>query len=1105
MSVMTTGPELTPVEKRQLLERLLREKAAKPKQYPVSFGQERLWLVDLLQPGLSVYNLGTGIPFAGTVDSALLQRAVDELVRRHEVLRTRFSVSDGVPVQIVEPGITVTVAEVDLTVLPAARRPDEVRHLQTREIQRPFDLTQAPLVRFLLLRIGPSMAQLVFVLHHIISDGWSLGILAHELGVLYQGLGQGRDVPLPPLPLQYGRYAEWQRRWLKGETFDRLLSYWTTQLRGLPALMELPTDRPRPLMQSYRGANYSFDLPDGLCETLRGLGRRSGATLYMILLAAFQTLLLRYSGQEDVAVGTPIANRTVREHEALIGLFANTLVIRADLSGNPRWLDLLAQVREATLEAQAHQDLPFERLVEALQPARHLGYHPLFQVMFAYQNIPALDALASSGDEPDAAVMTGTTRFDLSMFLQDHDKGLRGTLEYSTDLFDQDRIVRMVGHFRTLLSAIAEAPQRRLWELPLLTAAERHLLAGWNATTAAFPPEPAMPLLFERQAVARPDAVAVTCGAVQCRYGELNRRANQLAHYLIGLGVGPDTLVALCIDRSVEMVVGVLAVLKAGGAYLPLDPDYPVDRLRFMLTDGRVPLLLSGPDRPAAFAPVGTTVIRLTADAPILARQPEDDPMVAVDPARAAYVIYTSGSTGVPKGVQVSRGALSNLLHALRQSLQPTQEGRWLALTTLSFDIAAMEIFLPLMVGAELVVAGREAALDGETLARTLAATDITFMQATPVTWRRLIETGWRGDKRMTLISGGEHLPQDLADRLTGDGATCWNLYGPTEATIYATGDRLAGAGAPVTIGRPIANLQAHVLDRHLNQVPPGVPGDLYLGGAGLAQGYLNRPDATADRFVPDHLGTVPGGRLYRTGDVVRLLADGRIDYLGRSDFQVKIRGFRIEPGEIEAVLRQHPAVRQAAVIARRDGAGQPAGPYLVAYVVAEGARPRATALYDHLRTRLPDYMLPTALVWLDALPQTPNGKIDRRALPAPDLNRSRDEGDFTAPAGPVEEIVAAAWMDVLNLDQIDARDDFFSLGGHSLTAARVMHQLCDLLGLDLPLLLLFKAPSVGGLSRELLNHPELGSSVAAAAAATLAGLEEIEAAARLDAEGLPT
>jgi amino acid adenylation domain-containing protein len=1084
MSVASSSHELLPAEKRQLLERLLREKAARPKQYKLSFGQERLWLVDRLQPGLSVYNLGTSMPFAAPINIAVLRKAINEIARRHEVLRTRFALVAGEAVQIVEPSVTVPLAVVDLTAMPASTRPGEAQRLTMRELQTPFDLTQAPLVRFSLLRVDADASVLVFAMHHIVSDGWSLGLLMRELGALYEGYTKGRGSPLPPLPIQYGPYAEWQRRWLQGETLDRLLAYWTRHLQAAPALIELPSDRPRPPIQSYRGAWCNLDLPEALCDRLRSLGRWTGATLYMILLAAFQTLLLRYTGQTDIVIGTPIANRVLREHEALIGLFANMLVIRADLAGNPSWLDLLGRVREVMLEAHAHQDLPFERLVEALRPARHLGYHPVFQVMFAYQNIPLLEAPQASVDTAEPTPIAGTTRFDLSLFLQVSGKGLRGTVEYSTDLFDHDRILRMIGHFRTLLEAVADAPEQRLWDLPLLPEAERRLLTAWNATTASLPNDLPLPRLFEHQAAARPDAVAVAAGAARCTYGELDRRANQVAHHLVALGVGPEALVGLCLDRSVDMVVGLLAILKAGGAYLPLDPSYPADRLAFMLSDGRVPVLLTRGDIVCRFAPPGTRLVHFDADRELLARQPVTTPDISPDPANLAYVIYTSGSTGVPKGVQVTHEAFSNLLQALLSALRPGPDDRLLALTTLSFDIAALEIFLPLIAGAQVIIVGRDEALDGRLLANAAAEADATMIQATPATWRLLTEAGWRGSAQMTLLTGGESLAPELADRLQDGGAACWNLYGPTEVTIYATAGRLTGTGAPVSIGRPITNLQAHVLDRFFNRAPIGVPGDLFLGGVGLARGYLNQAGATAERFVPDPFGAAPGGRLYRTGDVARYRSDGRIEYLGRSDFQVKIRGFRIEPGEVEAVLRQHPAVRQAVVVARCDAPGD--SPYLAAYAVPQGEPAPIGAVHDHLKSKLADYMLPSALVWLNALPLTPNGKIDRHALPAPDQASPRQEEDFRPPCGPIEQIVAAVWMDILNLDRLDTRDDFFALGGHSLIAARVMYRLSDIFQIDLPLLLLFKAPNVAALSRDLASHPDYGPGVAATAEALL-------------------
>jgi amino acid adenylation domain-containing protein len=1083
MSVAPHGGDLSAPEKRQLLERLLREKAALPKQYPLSFGQERLWFMDRLQPGMSVYNLGTSIPFAGSVDAACLQACVSETVQRHEVLRTHFGLVAGQPVQIVAPRLEVPLAVVDLNAMPASTRWSEATRLVTREAQTPFNLAQGPLVRFGLLRLDADTALLLLTMHHIISDAWSLGVLMRELAVLYEAYATGCRSPLPPLPMQYGDYARWQRQWLQGPVLQRHLSYWARQLAGLPALSELPSDRPRPAIQSFRGALRSFHIDAGTCKRLRALGRRAGATLYMILLAAFQVLMLRYGGQADGVVGTPIANRTQGQHEALIGLFANMLVIRTDLTGNPIFLGLLGRVREVTLEAYAHQDLPFERLVEELQPSRHLGHHPLFQVMFAYQNVPTLANPPPAGEGEVSEVMLGTTRFDLSLFMEDSGAGLRGTFEYSTDLFDHDRIYRMIGHFRTLLEAIAADPERRLWDLPLLSAGEQRLLSEWNATTAAFPDNSVLPRLFEKQVEAHPDAVAAAVGEVGCTYREMNRRANQLAHHLRDLGVGPETCVGICVERSIEMVIGLLAILKAGAAYLPLDPGYPAERLEFMLSDAQVPVVLTDEHTPAALSLRSMEVVRLDADWPILARQPTDNPAVAIDPDSLAYVIYTSGSTGLPKGVQVPHAALANLLNAMARELQPTSDDRLLAVTTLSFDIAALELFLPLTVGARVVIARRQALLDGPSLADSLVQSGVTMMQATPVTWRLLTEAGWQGDGRLKILSGGEALTQDLTDRLLERGGPCWNLYGPTEATIYATVGRLGERGEPVSIGRPIANTQAYLLDQNLNPVPIGVAADLYLGGAGVARGYLNRPEMTAEKFVPDPFGPNPGGRLYRTGDCARYGADGTIEFLGRSDFQVKIRGFRIEPGEVESVLEQHPLVRQAVVVAREDGPVSGAsGKYLAAYIAAREDRPPTSALYEFLRAKLPDYLLPAALVWLDRFPVTPNGKVDRSALPPPGSACPAVDDDFVAPRNPVEQVVSAVWADILGIERVGVHDNFFALGGHSLLATRVMYRLSDVFQSDLPLLLLFKASTVAALSRELLNHPVCGSNLEAAA-----------------------
>ncbi|MGH7829948.1 MAG: non-ribosomal peptide synthetase, partial [Candidatus Binatia bacterium] len=792
--------------------------------------------------------------------------------------------------------------------------------------------------------------------------------LSREISALYEAFSTGRPSPLPDLPIQYPDFALWQRQYLQGETLESQLDYWRQQLAALPVL-ELPADRVRPAMQSYRGARHPIALPARLSQALKALSRKQETTLFMTLLAAFQTLLHRYTRQNNIVVGSPVAGRTRAETEELIGFFVNTLVLHGDLSGNPTFLELLARVRDMALGAYAHQDLPFEKLVEELQPERDLSRNPLFQVWFALQNVPrqALE-LAGSTVKP-LEMESRMAKFDLALSMVEVGENLMGSLEYNTDLFESATIARMSGHFETLLEGIVADPGRRLSELPLLTEPERQqLLIQWNDTKKSYPAVQCIHQLFETQAERTPDSVAVSFPSTgfgrgedqQLTYRELNSRANQLAHHLKDLGVGRGELVGICVERSLEMVIGLLAILKAGGAYVPLDPAYPRERLAFMLEDSRAPVLLTqerllaqlpkmtddsrrttdddaqssfsrstviGPrssslqseTRHAPCAMRRATVICLDADWESIAAESEDNLLVETSPDDLAYVIFTSGSTGKPKGVEISHRAVVNFLHSMRQRPGLTERDTLLSVTTLSFDIAALEIFLPLTVGARLVLVSWETAADGTLLAEKLAQCGATAMQATPATWRLLLEAGWPGGKPFTMLCGGEALSRGLAAALMEKGSSLWNLYGPTETTIWSTLCRVDSKEGRIPIGRPIANTEIYILDSHLQPVPIGIPGDLYIGGDGLARGYLNRPDLTREKFIPHPFSDDPGARLYKTGDLARYLPDGNIEFLGRLDHQVKLRGFRIELGEIETALAQHPAVRETVVLAREE------------------------------------------------------------------------------------------------------------------------------------------------------------------------------------------
>ncbi|HEX9987858.1 MAG TPA: amino acid adenylation domain-containing protein [Chloroflexia bacterium] len=1087
--------DLSPQEKRALLARQLRERAAAPRRYPLSFAQQRLWFLDRMEEGSAFYNVSFATRLRGPLDVGALERGINEIARRHDTLRTSFVMEGEQPVQVVAPEVDLPLTLVDLSHLPAQEREKASRERLTQEAQRPFDLAQGRLIRALLVRLGEDKHLFLVTMHHIISDGWSSGIFHDELQALYTAFTEGRPSSLPRLPIQYGDYAVWQRERLQGEALQTQLDYWVGQLRDAPPLLELPTDRPRPPSQTYRGATQVADLPPELLLKLEDLAKREGVTFFMTLLAAFQVLLYRYTGMDEIIVGAPIAGRTQAEVEGLIGFFANTLVLRTDLGGAPTFRELLGRVRETALGAYAHQEMPFERLVEELQPERNLSYNPLFQVIFGLENTPR-PVRERSGLVFDPAFFDGgTSVVDLTLTITDTLQGTQAHAEYSTDLFDEGTIARLLGHYRTLLEAVVDDPQARITHLPMLTKEERHrLLLEWNGTQRDYPRDTCMHQLFAEQAKRVPDKVALVFGDERLTYRELDERANRLARYLRGMGVGPETLVGICVERSVGMVVGVLGILKAGGAYVPLDPVYPQDRLAYMLQDSGAGVLLTEEGRAGlaqeASGP-GMRTVLLDRDWDEIEKQQADDPGVEVGPDNLAYVIYTSGSTGRPKGVQVPHRALTNHLWSMKDEPGLSGEDVLLAVTSLSFDIAALELYLPLVVGATLVLASGETAADGLLLGREIADKGVTAMQGTPSTWRLLlIADAWPAQAagKLKALCGGEAMPLGLAEELCGRAGQVWNMYGPTETCIWSTTQKVELAGrdnrksaAAVSIGRPIANTQVYLLDRDMQPVPVGVPGELYIGGDGLARGYLGRPDLTAERFTPNPFVSteyrVPSTeltqhsalatRLYRAGDLARYLPDGRIEFLRRIDHQVKVRGFRIELGEIEDALGQHPAVREAVAVVRSgwDAGGQE-DRRLVAYVVAQpGEAPSSAQLRAHLQTRLPEYMIPPTFVLLEEMPRTPNGKVDRKALPDPgSAGGSARRGAYIPPRTPLEAQLAEVWADVLQKERIGVTDSFFALGGHSLSAMLMVSRVRNTMGLELPLRSLFETPTIEGL-----------------------------------------
>jgi amino acid adenylation domain-containing protein/non-ribosomal peptide synthase protein (TIGR01720 family) len=1003
---------------------------------PLSFAQERLWFLHQLEPDSAAYNVPEVVRLEGALDAGALAAALAEVVRRHEVLRTVYPTIEGRARALVRD-FALDLPVTDLSGLPPAGREAAMKLAVSEEASRPFRLAEGPLVRARLLRLHAEEHVLLYTTHHIVSDAWSVRVLLDEVGALYGARRAGAPSPLAQLPIQYADYAAWQRGRATEAALAEQLAYWRATLEGLKPL-ELPADRPRPPEQTFSGARVSFRVGRAVTARLEELAKRESATLFMALAAAFQLLLARHSGQDDVAIGTPVENRGRVEAEGLIGLFLNTLVLRTDLSGAPTFRELLGRARDAALGAFAHRDLPFERLVDALAPERDMSRTPLFQVMFILQPGgeagAALQGLRLSRVSSDDV----TAKFDLTLAMGEAEGGLVGAFELNTDLFDVATIERLRDSFLSILETIAADPEKRTTDVDVIgEAGRRALLVDWNATAERYRDAP-VDALFVEQVARRPDAIAVSSGDERVTYAELDRRASRLARHLAARGVGPGDRVGLCVGRSVRMVVALLAIQRVGAAYVPLDPDYPADRLVYILGDARARLLVTEGRLGELFPAFEGALVSLDRDAAAIEAE-SDAPLASrAAPSGLAYAIYTSGSTGQPKGVLIGHRALTNFVLSMVKAPGVSEADVLVAVTSLSFDIAGLELYCPLAVGARVDVVSREVAADGERLAARLDEVGATLFQATPATYRVLLEAGFRGKADLTMLCGGEALPRALADALLDKGRALWNMFGPTETTIWSAIHRVEAGAGPVPIGRPIANTQLYVLDARRSLVPVGASGELYIGGDGLADGYLGRPELTAERFVPSPFA--PGKLLYRTGDLARWLPSGEVELLGRLDHQIKIRGFRVELGEIEAALAKHPSVKQVVVVAREDAPGQKR---LVAYVVPGEGEPLTTqAARAFLKASLPDYMVPSAVVALERLPLTPNGKIDRRALPAPAHERAEP-----APALPrtrVEELLAETFRDVLRLADVSIHDNFFELGGDSILGIQVVSRARD-------------------------------------------------------------
>ncbi|WP_341530410.1 amino acid adenylation domain-containing protein [Nostoc sp. UHCC 0302] len=1057
----------------------------------LSFSQQRLWFIDQLYHGSSFYHVSSALHLKGLLNVTALQQSLNEILKRHEAWRTIFVAGGEQPTQIVLSQLTWELAVINVELLSDKDWQKEIKRIAIKEAQKPFNLANAPLVRATLLRLSEAEHILLLTIHHIITDGWSMGVFAQELATLYTAFCAGKPSPLPKLPIQYADFAIWQRDRLKGELLNTQLNYWKQQLAGQLPILQLPTDYPRSAIASFKGAKQYFTLSQELTKALNELSQQERCTLFMTLLAAFNTLLYRYTAQKDILVGSSIANRNRAELEGLLGLFVNNLVLRNNLSGNPTFRELLGRVREVTLNAYAHQDLPFEKLVEELQPERDLSRNPLFQVMFILQNAPDFVEEVSGLTLRSLEIDHGTSEFDISVSISESEQELSGFWEYNTDLFDAITIQRFIENFQTLLESIVVNPEQNISKLPLLTTKEQEqLLVKWNNTNADYPYDASLHHLFEQQVNRFPDALALISQSEQLTYQQLNQKVNQLAHYLKKLGVTTETIVAICLERSVDMIVAILAILKAGGAYLPLDPNYPVERLQFMLVDSQVSLMISHTSLINRLGKV--KAIALDTDWEIIQQESHENPLSTSSANHLAYVIYTSGSTGIPKGVLGTHRGTVNGLHWLWKT-HPFAPGEVCCQkTAISFVDSVWEIFVPLLQQIPTIIIPDAIAKDPQLLLETLAEYQVSRLVLVPSLLRLLLDNYGHITQNLShlklWIASGEVLSIDLVNSFQQllPNAKLINLYGSSEVsanvTYYDT-SLLSEKTPTVPIGYPIDNTQVYVLDDHLQLAPIGVVGELYIGGDGLAKSYLHRPQLTQERFidnpfkkpeirsVKDELDQ--SDRLYKTGDLVRYRNNGQLEYFGRHDDQIKIRGFRVELGEIAAAIAQHPSVQNSVVIAHNDAQGDKT---LIAYVATQ-EKDIIPQLQEYLQQKLLNFMIPSAFVLLDEIPLTPNGKIDKQALSTHDVIRPKFNKSFVEATTFTELALVRIWEQLFNTSPIGITDNFFELGGHSFLAVRLMAQIYELFGHNLALSTLFENTTIEKLAKIVSQPVSLSSN----------------------------
>jgi amino acid adenylation domain-containing protein/thioester reductase-like protein len=1056
---------------------------------PLSFGQEQLWFLSQIQDN-TTYNLPLALQISGSLNISVLEQVITEIVRRHEILRTNFQQIEGKNLQVIRPEINISLQVINLDQITAKQQLKNVERLINQETDKIFNLSEDDLFQSTLYQLNQNSYILLLNMHHIISDGWSIGILLQELSTLYGAYLAGNKSPLPDLQIQYADYAIWQKEKFTSEIREKQLNYWKQQLADIPPLLELPTDKPRPPIQSFRGGIWEFSINSNLSQKIRTLTQQSDATLFMTMLAAFVILLYRCSGQDDILIGSPMAGRNRQEIQSLIGYFVNTVVLRTKLTGNPNFREILNQVRQVATDAHNYQDIPYNQVVEALNPQRNLSYNPVFQILFDLQHsltdklqLPGLTLQPFLGEH-------STSKFDLSLIIEDRGTELIGAWEYSSDLFTQEAISRITENFQTLLNGIVNNPETPINQLPIISAFEQQqILEKWNNTQQDYPESFCIHELFTQQVIKTPDAIAVKFGNQQLTYTQLNQKANQLANYLQNCGVTSEVLVGLYLERSLDILIAILAILKAGGAYLPLDPKYPQTRLTDILNDSQVSIILTQeklltslssplPRGETPLTPYQGKIILLDTDLTIISQQNIETPISAIKPDNLAYVIYTSGSTGKPKGVMITHQNIVNHATSIIDKYQINSHDRILQFTTFIFDVAAEEIFPAWLSGATLIICPQEMVTNLIEFSQFLAQESLTVVNLPTPYWQEWVleidrKISQIPDSLRLVITGSDQvLPEKLAlwQKLVTEKRQNiqWiNAYGLTETTITSTVYQLPvnyqlNTTHSVPIGRPIANTEIYILDQNLQPVPIGIPGELHIGGAGLARGYLNRKQLTNEKFISNPISSSKSSRLYKTGDLARYLPDGNIEFLGRIDYQVKIRGFRIELGEIEAVLAQHPLVKSSAVIVREI---QPGNKQLVAYVVTEDHSNIQQDLRSFLKQNLPDYMLPAFFVRLAELPLTPTGKINRRALSALMLELNH-EIDYILPRNPLEQKLAEIWCQVLGLEKVSVEENFFNLGGHSLATIQIISRIRETLKIDLPLQYLFTEPTIAGLTK---------------------------------------